>query len=127
MSDVKFVWSRWKNLDEKMQCYFYPLMFALTAWLTDDIEFEYWCFLKNKKKPVLQRLKATCNIEQFISVLPIYLDKFIKENDDKFISSDEHWWHSVSEELWHTDSGNYWRLRYWSWDNTILGEGEEVE
>jgi len=127
MSDVKFVGSRWKNLDGKMQCFFYPLMFALTAWISSDVEFEYWCFLKNKKKPVLQRLTTICNIEKFIEELPNYLDEYIRQNDDKFISSDEHWWHSVSEELWHTDNMKYWRIGGWGDNNTVLGEGEEVE
>ena len=127
MSDVKFVKARRKNLDGKMQCFFYPMMFNLTRWSEDDVTFEYWCFIKNKKKPVLDRLTSVYKHHEFIEELPNYLDTFIRQNADKFISWDEHRWNSMTQELWSKDDSNTRTIRVGHRNNTILGEREEAE
>lgn len=82
IADIKT--SAWKWWDEMLysryQCIFYTALYNLIRWINEWItKFEYWVFIKNKKKWVMQRLVRDLEISDCIEKLKFYLSSYIEK------------------------------------------------
>lgn len=67
-------------LNSRYQCIFYVALWSLVMWISEwVIKFEYWIFIKNKKKGKVQRLRRDIDVEYAQKELYKYLIAFAEK------------------------------------------------